>query len=183
MGSFAVEVWLGSLRAQSSNRGLLQLARRVAPADLDLRLDETLASLPFYDADLEADVPAAVADMRSRLGAADGLLIVTPEYNFGPPAVVKNALDWVSRPLGQHAISGKVVAAIGSAGGGGGTKNLTYLQEIIGLLGNTVVAEPAVAVAKGATHLSVDGACDLPEVVEAVTARMAAMAEALRSRT
>lgn len=182
MDRFVIEVWVGSLRAAASNRGLAALATSLAPPELDLRIDDSLARLPFYDADLEADLPLAVAAFRQRVTDAAGVLIVSPEYNFGPPAVIKNALDWVSRPLGQHAISGKVVAAIGSAGGGGGGKNLTYLHEILGLLGNTVVTEPAVAVAKGAAHITADGECDLPDVPDALTARLRAVADALVER-
>ena len=113
----------GSLRKASFNTGLLRAAVELVPDGVVLQA-ETLHGVPLYDADLEATegVPPAVAALKTALGAADGLLMVTPEYNSGVPGVFKNAIDWMSRPPGGLALfKGKRVAVIGASAGGFGT--------------------------------------------------------------
>src|SRR5437868_3414288 len=88
----------GSLRAQSSNRALLEAAARSAPAGMEVTFYEGLASLPQFNPDLDEEgsiPPPAVADLRAQLAAADGILISTPEYAHGLPGSLKNALDWL----------------------------------------------------------------------------------------
>jgi NAD(P)H-dependent FMN reductase len=113
----------GSLRRASYNTALLRAAATLAPADL--RLDvHTLHGIPPYDADIEAQgTPAAVATLRDAIRAADGLLISTPEYNHSIPGVLKNGLDWVSRPPaeGKKTFSAKPTAMLGATPGGFGT--------------------------------------------------------------
>jgi len=112
---------VGSLRAGSTNRKLAELAAEVAPDGATLEIYEGLRDIPFYDEDLDGDTPPAAATaLREALAAADALLFVTPVYNGGVPAHVKNALDWLSRPNGAAAISEKPVAAIGTAWGESG---------------------------------------------------------------
>lgn len=113
----------GSLRKASFNTGLLHAAGAAMPtgASLDMR---TLHGVPLYDADLEAaeGVPPAVAALKEALADADGLLLVTPEYNNGLPGVFKNAIDWMSRPPGGTGLfKAKPVAIIGASPGGFGT--------------------------------------------------------------
>lgn len=113
----------GSLRKASYNTGLLRAAEALAPAGatLDAR---TLHGVPLYDGDLEATegVPQAVAALKEALAAADGLLLITPEYNNGMPGVFKNAIDWMSRPPGgTDLFKAKPVAVIGASPGGFGT--------------------------------------------------------------
>ena len=113
----------GSLRKGSLNTSLLHEAVRLMPAGstLDAR---TLHGVPLYDGDLEEaeGVPAAVAALKQALAQADGLLLVTPEYNSGVPGVFKNAIDWMSRGRdGQAAFAGKPVALIGASMSGFGT--------------------------------------------------------------
>lgn len=114
----------GSLRAGSFNTALLRAAAGLVPdgVTLDMR---TLHGIPLYDGDEEAasGVPAAVVDLQKAIVAADGLLIVTPEYNNSIPGVLKNAVDWASRPSGayQGVFAGKPVAVIGASPGGFGT--------------------------------------------------------------
>lgn len=113
----------GSLRKTSFNTGLLKAAVDLMPEGAVLQA-ETLHGVPLYDADLEAaeGVPTAVAKLKSALAEAEGLLMVTPEYNSGVPGVFKNALDWMSRPPGGLALfKGKPVAIIGASAGGFGT--------------------------------------------------------------
>jgi NAD(P)H-dependent FMN reductase len=95
----------GSLRKASFNNGLLRAAAEVAPAGCSLRV-ESIRDIPLYDADLEAAAPpATVLDLQEKIEAADGLLLVTPEYNQSIPGVFKNAIDWLSSfPLGGDKI-------------------------------------------------------------------------------
>lgn len=113
----------GSLRRASFNTALLRSAVSLAPAGSEIEA-RTLHGVPLYDGDLEAEegVPAAVAALKAALGACDGLLLVTPEYNNGIPGVFKNAIDWMSRPPGgTDLFKGKPVAVIGASPGNFGT--------------------------------------------------------------
>jgi chromate reductase len=111
----------GSLRRGSYNRGLLRAAQELAPADLELTLFE-LHELPPYNADVEAaGDPAPVASFKEAIRGADALLIATPEYNRGAPGVLKNALDWASRPPLGSVLTGKLVGLMGASTGMGGT--------------------------------------------------------------
>ncbi len=112
----------GSLRAGSYNRALLRAAIELAPAGMEIRLFERLGEVPLYDADLEARaVPEPVAAFKEAIRAADGLLIATPEYNHSLPGVLKNAIDWASRPASDPAFGDKPVAILGATPGIGGT--------------------------------------------------------------
>ncbi len=111
----------GSLRAKSYNKALLAHAAKTAPAGLTVEIFD-LRPIPFFDEDLEAQgYPEAVAKLHAAVAAADGVLIATPEYNSGIPGVLKNALDWMSRPPGKASAAGKPVAVMGTSPGGGGT--------------------------------------------------------------
>ena len=116
MSQTRVAVLVGSLRADSVNRKLAELLRDQAPAGVTLDLVDGLGELPFYNEDLDtaADVPAAAAALRERVGSADRVLAVTPEYNGTMPAVLNNAIDWLSRPYGQGALVGKPFGVLGA---------------------------------------------------------------------
>jgi chromate reductase, NAD(P)H dehydrogenase (quinone) len=108
----------GSLRRDSLNSALLRAAAERLPAGVELVEFEGLREIPPYDADLEEQaVPEAVRELREAILAADAVLVATPEYNHSIPGVLKNALDWASRPAGQSALSGKPAAAIGASTG------------------------------------------------------------------
>jgi chromate reductase, NAD(P)H dehydrogenase (quinone) len=111
----------GSLRAASYNRSLLRAAQELAPAGMEIELFE-LADIPLYNADVEAQGdPDAVANFKRAIADADALLIATPEYNRGVPGVLKNAIDWASRPPFASPLSYKVVALMGASTGVSGT--------------------------------------------------------------
>jgi len=116
MSDTRVAVLVGSLRADSVNRKLAELLRDQAPAGVTLDLIDGLGELPFYNEDLDtaADVPAAAAALRERVGSADRVLAVTPEYNGTMPAVLNNAIDWLSRPYGRGALVGKPFGVVGT---------------------------------------------------------------------
>lgn len=112
----------GSLRQASFNRALLRAAVELAPAGMELVVFDRLRDLPHYDGDLEAaGVPEPVAALRAAIGGADGLLIATPEYNYSIPGVLKNAIDWASRPASASVLAKKPCAIMGASGGPYGT--------------------------------------------------------------
>jgi NAD(P)H-dependent FMN reductase len=116
MSETRVAVLVGSLRADSTNRKLAELLRDQAPAGVTLDLVDGLAELPFYNEDIDTPdaVPAAAAALRERVGSADRVLAVTPEYNGTMPAVLNNAIDWLSRPYGVSALSGMPFGVVGT---------------------------------------------------------------------
>lgn len=118
-----VLVLLGSLRAASVNRQLAELAVEVAPDGVTLTLFDRLGELPFYNEDIDSeDVAEPVTALRRAAAQSEAVLVVTPEYNATIPGVLKNAIDWLSRPYGKGALKGKPLAVIGaSLGSYGGT--------------------------------------------------------------
>jgi NAD(P)H-dependent FMN reductase len=115
----------GSLRKASFNAHLLRAAAALAPASLEIDI-ATIAGIPLYDGDVESErgIPETVAKLKDRIASADGLLLVTPEYNSSIPGVLKNAIDWLTRPTQDIArvFGGKPVAIMGATPGAGGTR-------------------------------------------------------------
>ena len=114
----------GSLRKGSYNAAVLRAAAALMPADSTLRI-ESIAGIPLYDGDEEAagGIPAPVTRLKDAIAAADGLFLVSPEYNNSVPGVTKNAIDWLSRPPADigRVFGGKPVAIAGASPGGFGT--------------------------------------------------------------
>ena len=113
----------GSLRRGSYNSALLRAAQRLMPGDATLEI-ATIRGIPLYDADVEAQgIPAAVSQLKEAIVAADGVLLATPEYNNSLPGVLKNAIDWLSRPSSdiKRVFGGKPFAMMGASAGGFGT--------------------------------------------------------------
>lgn len=109
-----VAVLVGSLRAASANRRLAERIAALAPQGVQVRLVDGLDAVPFYNEDLDqGSAPEAATALRATIAEADAVLAVTPEYNGSLPAVLKNALDWVSRPYAAGAIKGKPFAVVG----------------------------------------------------------------------
>ena len=113
----------GSLRKGSFNRALLEAARTMAPGHgMEIRVFARLGEIPLYDQDLDAQgAPEPVAALKQAVSQADGLLLATPEYNYSIPGVLKNAIDWASRPPRDPPLHGKPVALVGATPGMGGT--------------------------------------------------------------
>jgi chromate reductase, NAD(P)H dehydrogenase (quinone) len=108
----------GSLRRDSHNTRLLRAAARELPPGADLELFGRLAEVPPYNEDADGDrAPEAVERLRGRIAGADALLIATPEYNASIPGVLKNAIDWASRPFPENVLRGKPVLVIGASTG------------------------------------------------------------------
>ena len=118
MSDTRVVVLLGSLRADSLNRRIAETLRDQAPAGTVVEIAEGLGEIPFYNEELDGgpdgSVPAAAQRLRDQVAGADRVLAVTPEYNGTMPAVLNNAIDWLSRPYGHGALAGKPFAAIGA---------------------------------------------------------------------
>jgi chromate reductase len=103
----------GSLREKSYNRMLLQAAQKLAPKEMLIEIFD-LANIPLFNQDNEVSLPSPVAEFKSKIVKADGILIATPEYNYSIPGVLKNAMDWASRPQGDNSFNDKPVAIMGA---------------------------------------------------------------------
>lgn len=152
----------GSLRSASLNRALLQAARAVAPTGMSLQLEE-LEDVPLFNADLGgADTPGPVVRLRSAVGAADGLLLATPEYNHGVPGVLKNAIDWLSQPLHASVLERKPTAIMGASSGFSGTARAQMqLRQSFVLTNTPVMLQPELLV--GRAHEKFDASLRLSD--------------------
>ena len=143
MPDINVLVLLGSLRAASVNRQLAELAIEGAPDGVNLRLFDRLGELPFYNEDIDNDdVAEPVAALRAAAADADAALVVTPEYNGSIPGVLKNAVDWLSRPYGDSALKNKPMAVVGaSLGQYGGVWAHDETRKTFGIAGPRVIED------------------------------------------
>jgi NAD(P)H-dependent FMN reductase len=115
-----IAVFMGSLREDSFNKKLAKNLEKLAPEGVTFDYIK-IGDLPLYNTDLEADFPAAVQTAKDQVEQADGVLIVTPEYNRSIPGVLKNAIDWISRPWGHNSFVGKPLGITGASTGAIGT--------------------------------------------------------------
>jgi chromate reductase len=175
----------GSLRRDSYNSALLRAAAERLPAGVELVEYQGLGEIPPYDADIEADgtAPRPVQELREAIRGADAVLVATPEYNHSIPGVLKNALDWASRPAGESALMGKPAAAIGtSTGMFGAVWAQAETRKVLGALGGRVV-EAELPVPRAQEHYE-DGRLTLtPEQsgqLEEILAELVAEVEELR---
>lgn len=139
-----VVVLLGSLSENSINKTLAKAIEKLAEGRLHFDYLD-IAALPFYNNDLWDNPPAAVTELKRRVEAADAVLIVTPEFNRSFPALIKNALDWASRPYGQNSWTGKPLALAGASIGAPGTAaGQSQLRSVLPVLGFVVMGQPEV---------------------------------------
>jgi len=165
--------FVGSLRDGSYNRQLAEAAVLHAPVGIDIDLYTGLAEVPFYNEDLdtEARVPAAATKLREAATRADAFLLFTPEYNGTMPAVLKNAIDWLSRPYGTSAITGKPVAVIGTAYGQyGGVWAHTEARKAAGIAGGAVLEDVTLSIGHSVTRFADTHPADDAEIVTGLTA-------------
>lgn len=143
MTTYRLGVLIGSLSTESINRRLFTALQRLAtPLGLELR-EIAIGDLPMYNRDLDYDLPERVQQFKAEIAQVDGVLLVTPEYNRSVPAVLKNALEWVSRPWGVNALAGKPSAVIGGSIGPVGTAVAQqHLHSILSTLGSPELAGP-----------------------------------------
>ena len=134
----------GSLREKSYNTALLREAARLSPSGMEVAI-ASIREIPLYDADLEArGMPAPVTELSERIKNADALLIATPEYNFSIPGVLKNVIDWLSRPPLDQVLARKPVAIIGAGGRLGSARAQYHLRQVCGCLSMLPVPRPEV---------------------------------------
>ena len=137
----------GSLRKGSYNKALLRAAVELMPKDAKLEIFG-LEGIPLFNQDLETQMSERVKEFKAKIKAADAILIVTPEYNYSMPGVLKNAIDWASRPPGDNSFEDKPVATMSaSAGMLGGARAQYHLRQVLVSLNMHAVNRPEVIVA------------------------------------
>ena len=147
----------GSLRRDSFNRATLRAAQELAPEGSKIETFE-LDGLPGFNQDDEGQPPAKVVELKQRIRSADAILFVTPEYNYSVPGVLKNAIDWASRPYGDSAWNGKPVAIMGASVGISGTARAQYhLRQMFVFLNMYPVNQPEVMIGSAAKRFDQQG--------------------------
>lgn len=140
-------VLLGSLRRGSFHRAVAEALPALAPEGVTIDQLGSIGDLPHYSADLQAEgFPLAVTDMAERIAAADGVIIVTPEYNYSVPGALKNALDWLSRVQPQPFAGKPVAIQTGSPGAIGGARAQYHLRQVLVFLDAQVLNKPEVMI-------------------------------------
>jgi len=170
----------GSLRDDSHNTELLRAAATVAPEGVELELFDGLKDVPPYDADddVPGDQPFAVGRFKGALREADAVLISTPEYNSSIPGVLKNALDWASRPLVESPVRNKPVAVLSSSTGMfGGVWAAAETRKVLGALGARTL-DDTVSVPKADQRLAEGVDATLRDELRTVVSALAAAVEA-----
>ena len=147
----------GSLRAGSMNRAALRAAQNLVPEGVRLEIFE-LDGIPPFNQDQESHPPPIVAEFKARIRAADAILFVTPEYNYSVPGVLKNAIDWASRPYGDSAWDGKPAAIMGASGGALGTARAQYhLRQVCVFLDVHLLNRPEVMISNASQRFDAHG--------------------------
>ena len=147
----------GSLRSGSYNKALLRAAVGLLPKDVDLDIFD-IDGIPGFNQDIEAEMPVEVKEFKSKIRDSDGILIATPEYNYSVPGVLKNAIDWASRPYGDNAFDGKPVAIMSaSIGKFGGARAQYHLRQMFVFLNMHPVNGPEVMVTLAQDKFDADG--------------------------
>lgn len=149
----------GSLRAASFNRALLRAARDLAPSGMEIATFDRVAEIPLYNADVESrGDPDPVVALKAAIAEADGLLFVTPEYNYSVPGVLKNAVDWASRPPASTVLKGKPAAIMGASAGMGGTMRAQYhLRQMFVFTETIALLKPEIMVPSAQDKFDADG--------------------------
>jgi len=155
---FNVVAFADSLRRASYNRALVRAATELAPSALHIMVFE-LDDIPLYSEDIEAaGAPPSVIQLRDAIRKADGLLIAAPEYNYGVPVVLKNAIDWLSRPPRDSALNGKVAAVMGASRGIAGTaRSQLQLRQAFVFTDTYALLQPEVLVGQAHEKFDADG--------------------------
>jgi chromate reductase len=147
----------GSLRKGSYNRMLLQAAAQVLPEGATLEIFD-LEGIPPFNQDLEQSPAECVKEFKAKIRAVDALLIATPEYNYSVPGVLKNALDWASRPPQTSVLRKKPVGIVGASGGRSGTmRSQLALRQVFVFTGSYVMPQPEFLLADAAQKCDADG--------------------------
>lgn len=147
----------GSLRKDSHNTRLLKALQEVAGEDARVELYD-ISSIPFYNQDMEASFPSEAQAFKDAILASDGVIFSTPEYNRSVPGVLKNAIDWASRPYGKNAFDGKKVLVLGASIGPISTALAQYhLKQIMLYLNAQVIGQPEFFMGPAGDKFDADG--------------------------
>jgi chromate reductase len=170
----------GSLRKQSYNCGLLRAALEIAPSNCSLEIFD-LEGIPLYNQDEETNLPQSVVRLKAKVRAADAVLIATPEYNYSIPGVLKNALDWGSRPYGDNAWNNKPVAIMGASPGMQGTSRAQYhLRQVFVYLNMHPINQPEVMVGSCQDRFDAKGSLIDPKTRQKIGELLTALAAYVR---
>jgi chromate reductase len=154
---FKILAFAGSLRKGSYNKALVRAAVEIAPQNVKMEVFD-LEGIPPFNQDLENTPPEKVKEFKEKIRNADALLIATPEYNYSIPGVLKNALDWASRPYGQNAVSGKPVAIMSASTGKlGGARAQYHLRQSFVMLNMYPFNQPEVMLSSAAENVDANG--------------------------
>jgi NAD(P)H-dependent FMN reductase len=181
MSETSLLVLVGSLRSGSTNRLLAEAVSDAAAADVSVTVFDGLSDIPFYneDIDVEGSVPAAAVAFRDAVAAADAVLLITPEHNGTIPAVLKNAIDWSSRPFGVGSIVNKPVAVIGGAYGQyGGIWAQDEARKALGIAGATVLGDLTLSIADAQGRFTAQHPREDAEIMAQLTTVVAGIASA-----
>jgi chromate reductase len=167
----------GSLRQGSYNRAALRAAAGLAPEGAGVEIFD-LDGVPLFNQDEEARPPARVVELKARIRAADAILFATPEYNYSIPGVLKNAIDWASRPYGDNAWNGKPAAVMGASVGLQGTSRAQYhLRQIFVFVNIHPLNQPEVMIAEAARRFDEHGNLTDDKVKELIRQLLAGLVD------
>lgn len=166
----------GSLRKQSTNKGLLRAALGHLPEGVSFEMAE-LGDVPFYNADI-ADKPASVQRVLAQIGAADALVLAATEYNYSMAPALKNILDWASREPGNALLAGKPAAIMSAGGGMGGSRAQYHLRQVCVFLDLRLLNKPEVFANAFAGGFDAEGNLTDANIIKLVAQQMEALAAA-----
>ncbi len=174
---FKILGFAGSLRKGSYNRSLLRAAAQLAPTGTSIEVFD-LEGIPPFNQDFERTPPDRVKEFKAKIREADALLIVTPEYNYSVPGVLKNAIDWASRPYGDNAFEGKLVGIMSASTGMlGGARAQYHLRQMFVFLDVYTLNRPEVMLAHADKSIDANGNLTNEVTVGLVKALLANLAE------
>ena len=153
--SIKILAFAGSLRRDSYNKALINTAKELAPDKVDVEIFD-LSGIPLFNQDEESSMPEKVRIFKKKIEEADAILIATPEYNRSVPGVLKNAIDWASRPRGNNSFNDKPVAVMGATGGQviGTYGAQAHLMNIFSYLNMHVLEKPQLFIAGASEKIS-----------------------------
>ncbi len=170
----------GSLRNGSYNKSILRAAAELLPENTELEIFD-LADIPLYNQDLDGEKPSSVSEFKDKIKSADAILIATPEYNYSIPGVLKNAMDWASRPYGDNSFDGKPLAIMGASIGNIATARAQYhLRQTCVFLNMHVVNQPEVMVGVAQDKIDSNGVLTDEKTKEVIKNLLAKLVELTR---
>lgn len=164
----------GSLRRGSFNTALLRNAQAMLPEGASLEIAD-LSGIPLFNQDDEHEPPEAVRALKAKIAGADALLFAVPEYNHSIPGVLKNAIDWASRPAADQPFSGKPAAVMGAGGRFGAVRAQLHFRQIAACLNMLLLPKPELMVPSAQQKFDADGALTDPEARDQLKALVDAL--------